>query len=364
MTKEDYYKILDIDKNADKKEIKKAYRKLALKYHPDKNPSKNAEEKFKDISEAYAVLSDDNKRKMYDSYGHAGIDQQFSREDIFRGVDFGDIFGGMGFDFNDIFEQFFGHRYGFGGNRKIRRRGADLRYDIEISLNDAYNGLESGIRIPRVENCDECGGTGAENKDSIKKCPQCGGSGQIKHTRRTAFGLFSQVSPCNKCNGKGTIIEKTCRKCRGLGQINVTRDIDIRIPKGVDNGSQLRLAGEGESGIDGNGDLYIVIHIKKHDKYQRRGADLYASKTISYPEAALGTTAQILTIGDEIEKFRIPPGTENGDIVKIKNKGMPFLRGRGYGDLYINIKINTPKKLTRKAKKLLEELKDELESNY
>ena len=361
MSKEDYYKILGVDKNSDKKEIKRAYRKLALKYHPDKNPSKSAEEKFKDISEAYAVLSDDEKRKMYDTYGHAGIDQQYSTEDIFRGVDFGDIFGGMGgFNFNDIFEQFFGHRYGFGSSRRVRRKGADLRYDIEIDLKNAFIGLETEIRVPRIEICDECNGSGAEKGTSLKKCSQCNGSGQIKHTRRTAFGIFSQVSPCNKCNGQGKIIEKYCKKCRGHGNIQVTRDIDIKIPKGVDDGSQLRLAGEGESGPGGSGDLYIVIHIKKDAKYRRNGADLYMTKRISYPEAALGTKIQVETIEGEFEKVRIPDGTENGDILRIKNRGMPYLRGRGYGDLYIEINIETPKKLSRKAKRLLEGLRDEI----
>jgi molecular chaperone DnaJ len=360
MTKEDYYKILGIDNGADKKDIKKAYRKLALKYHPDKNPSKSAEEKFKDISEAYAVLSDEQKRKMYDTYGHAGIDQQYSTEDIFRGADFGDIFGGMGFDFNDIFEQFFGHRYGFGGSRRVRKKGSDLRYDIEISLQDAYKGLETEIRIPRIETCDECNGSGAENDRAIKKCSNCNGNGQIKHTRKTAFGIFSQVTPCNKCQGRGTIIEKFCKKCRGNGNIQITRNIDIKIPRGVDNGSQLRLAGEGESGVGGSGDLYIVIHVRKDDKYNRNGADLHISKNITYPDAALGTKIQIETIGNEIENIKIPEGTENGDIIRIKNNGMPYLRGRGYGDLYLEINIKTPKKLNRKAKRLLEELKNEL----
>lgn len=360
MTKEDYYKILGINKNSDKKEIKKAYRKLALKYHPDKNPSKEAEEKFKDISEAYAVLSDDQKRKMYDTYGHAGIDQQYSTEDIFRGADFGDIFGGMGFDFNDIFQQFFGHQYGFGRSRSIRRKGADLRYDIEIDLQDAYNGLETEIRVPRIEACKECNGTGAENGTAISKCSQCNGTGQIKHTRKTAFGLFSQVAPCNKCNGQGSIIERYCKKCRGKGNIQVTRNIDIKIPKGVDNGSQLRLAGEGESDIGGNGDLYLVIHIKKDKSYKRNNSDLYISKTITYPQAALGTKIEVKTIDGSIEKVKIPEGTEYGDIIRIKNKGMPYLRGRGFGDLFIEIKIETPKRLSRKAKKLLDELNNEL----
>ena len=360
MTKEDYYEVLGVDKKSDKKDIKKAYRKLALKYHPDKNPSKSAEEKFKNISEAYAVLSDDQKRKMYDTYGHAGIDQQYSTEDIFRGVDFGDIFGGMGFDFNDIFEQFFGHQYGFRRPGRIRRKGADLRYDIEIGLEDAYNGLETEIRVPRIEVCEECNGTGAENGTSITKCPQGNGNGQINHTRKTAFGVFSQVAPCNKCKGQGTTIEKYCKKCRGKGNIQVNRDIDIKIPKGVDNGSQLRLAGEGESGLGGSGDLYIVIHIKKDSNYRRNGADLYMSRFITYPQAALGTRMQVKTIGEDIEIIKIPEGTEYGGIIRIKNKGMPYLRGRGYGDLYIEIKIKTPKRLSRKAKRLLNELNNEL----
>jgi molecular chaperone DnaJ len=359
MAKEDYYKILGIDRNSDKKEIKKAYRKLALKFHPDKNPSKQAEEKFKEISEAYAVLSDDQKRKMYDTYGHAGIDQQYSSEDIFRGVDFGDIFGGMGFDFNDIFQQFFGHQYGFRRGRSVRRKGADLRYDIEIELQDAYNGLETEIIVPRIEACEECNGTGAENGTSIKKCPQCNGGGQIKHTRKTAFGLFSQVTSCNKCHGQGSIIEKYCKICSGKGNIQVTRNIDIKIPKGVDNGSQLRLPGEGESGLGGNGDLYIVIHIKKNNRYRRNNSDLYMPKTISYPQAALGTKIEVNTIDGGLERVKIPDGTDYGDIIRIKNKGMPHLRGRGYGDLYIEIKIKTPKRLSRKAKKLLEELNNE-----
>ena len=360
MTKEDYYNILGIDKNSDKKEIKKAYRKLALKYHPDKNPSKIAEEKFKNISEAYAVLSDDQKRKMYDTYGHAGIDQQYSTEDIFRGADFGDIFGGMGFDFNDIFKQFFGHQYGFREARRVQRKGADLRYDIEVDLQDAYKGLETEIRVPRIEVCEECNGTGAEKGTSIKKCSQCNGNGQIKHTRKTAFGVFSQITPCNKCQGQGTIIEKYCKKCRGNGNIQVNRDIDIKIPKGVDNGSQLRLAGEGESGLGGSGDLYIVIHIKKNIKYRRNGADLYMSRMITYPQAALGTKINVETIGDDVEKIEIPESTGYGDIIRIKNRGMPYLRGRGYGDLYIEIKIETPKRLNRNAKRLLDELNNEL----
>ena len=276
MTKRDYYEILGIKKNSSKSEIKKAYRKLALKYHPDKNPSKEAEEKFKEISEAYAVLYDDEKRQLYDQYGHAGIDQRYSSDDIFRGADFSDIFRSMGIDFdfgfgvNDIFERFFGQRTGYKSRSSQRIRGADLRYDIEISLEDAYRGFETTIRIPRNETCVDCKGTGAKNGTSIKKCTNCNGSGQIQSSRRTNFGIFTQVTACNKCNGQGTIIEKTCPECKGRGIIQNTRDIELKIPKGVDDGSQLRLPGEGEAGNAGNGDLYIVIHVKKHIKFKRR----------------------------------------------------------------------------------------------
>ena len=242
MTKRDYYEILDIDKNASKSEIKKAYRKLALKYHPDKNPDKEAEEKFKEISEAYAVLYDDEKRKMYNRYGHAGIDQRYSYEDIFRGADFSDIFRGMGFDFgfDDIFERFFGHRMGFDsrfGREPRVRRGSDLRYDIEINLVDAYNGLETEITVPRTEICNVCNGNGAKPGTTPKKCSQCNGTGQMRVSRRTAFGMFTQIGPCSKCNGQGTIIEEFCSSCRGKGVVQKTRNPWRKRTKGLINGS-------------------------------------------------------------------------------------------------------------------------------
>jgi len=359
MTKEDYYNILCVDKNADKKEIKKSYRKLALKYHPDKNPSKEAEEKFKEISEAYAVLFDDEKRKMYDRYGHAGIDQQYSAEDIFKGVDFGDIFGGMGFGFNDIFEQFFGHRADFGGRRQVRQRGADLRYDVTIDLEDAYNGLKKELHVPRTEICNNCSGSGAKPGTSLKNCSKCNGTGQMKHSRRTGFGMFTQVTTCNKCHGQGAIIEEHCPKCSGSGRIQVTRNIDINIPKGIDDGSQLRLVGEGEVGNAGSGDLYVVIHIKGNSIFRRNGANLYISKTISFPEAALGTKIDVETVDGNLGELRVPEGTQNGEVFRINKGGMPYLHGRGNGNLFVEIHVNTPKKLSRKAKNLLKELHDE-----
>ena len=368
MTKRDYYEILGIKKDASKTEIKKVYRKLALKYHPDKNPDKEAEERFKEISEAYAVLYDDEKRELYDQYGHAGIDQQFSAEDIFRGADFSDIFRGAGFDFgfggfDDILERFFGHRMGFDRRTTRTRRGTDLRYDIEISLEDAYNGLETEIRVPRTETCDACGGSGAKSGTSPKKCQQCSGTGQIQHSQRTAFGMFTQVTTCNRCHGHGIIIEEYCPTCRGKGTIQRTRSIELNIPRGVDDESQLRLSGEGETGgANGrSGDLYVIIHIKKHPTFKRRELDLYTIKEISFPKASLGTKVDIETF-DGIETLKIPDGTQNGDVFRISKKGMPLIRGRGYGDLYVEISVKTPKKLSREAKKLLEELQRELEN--
>ncbi|UCH72412.1 MAG: molecular chaperone DnaJ [Thermoplasmatales archaeon] len=367
MTKRDYYDILGINKNASKAEIKKAYRKLALKYHPDKNPDKSAEEKFKEISEAYAVLYDDEKRNLYDQYGHAGIDQRYSYEDIFRGADFGDIFSGMGFDFgfgfDDIFERFFGHRMGFNRRGPVRQRGRDLQYGLEISLEDAYGGLDTEIKVPRSETCDACNGSGAKPGTSPKKCPQCDGRGQISVSRRTGFGMFTQVTTCNRCRGEGTFIEERCAECKGTGKTQVTRNIEIKIPKGVEDGSQLRLPGEGEAGSAGSGDLYVVVHVKKHNKFNRRGKDLHFVKEVSFPEATLGTKVDIETINETAEKLKIPEGTQNGDIFRIKGKGMPGLHGRGgYGDLYVEINIKTPKKLSRKAKKLLGELNRELKN--
>jgi len=353
MTKRDYYEILGVDRNASKEDIKKAYRKLALKFHPDKNPNKDAEGKFKEISEAYAVLYDDEKRRMYDQYGHAGIDQQYSQEDIFRNIDFGDIFKSMGFD--DIFEQFFGRRTGFDRGTG-RSRGADLRYDIEIGLEDAYNGLETEIHIPRAETCDVCNGNGAKPGTSPIKCAHCNGTGQARISKRTAFGIFTQVSTCSKCRGHGKIIEEYCSNCNGRGTIQRTRGIEIKIPRGIDEGSQLRLSGEGEAG----GDLYIVVHIKKHPKFNRNGVDLYCLKELSFPEAALGTKVDVELLGGGVEKLKIPEGTQNSDVFKIKNKGMSHLRSSGYGDLYVQIQVKTPKTLSKRARVLMEDLQEEL----
>ena len=363
MNKRDYYEILGVTRDASKTEIKKAYRTLALKYHPDKNKDEGAEEKFKEISEAYAVLFDDEKRKLYDMYVHAGIDQQFSQEDIFRGADFGDIFRGMGFDFGleDIFERFFGRGMNFNRRQARRSRGADLRYDIEISLEEAYNGVIKNIRVPRNEKCDNCGGTGAKPGTSPKACPQCNGTGQMQTSRRTAFGVFTQINTCNKCGGQGKIIESPCSECKGHGLVQKTRSIELKIPSGIDHGSQLRMPGEGETDVGGSGDLYVVVHVRKNPRFNRHGLDLHTVKEIGFPDASLGTKLEVETLEGKTETLKIPNGTQNGEIFKIRGQGMHSLQGRGKGDLYVEIKVKTPVRISRKAKKLLEELKEEIE---
>lgn len=360
MTKQDYYEILGVDRSASKDDIKKAYRKLALKYHPDKNKEKGAEEKFKEISEAYAVLYDPEKRQMYDQYGHAGIDQQYSTEDIFRTADFSDIFRGMGFDFDDIFSQFFGGRTGF-TRRSQPQRGQDLRYDIEISLEDAYHGRDTELDIPRTEPCDTCQGTGAKPGSSPKRCPVCGGTGQQQASRRTAFGMFTQITTCQRCHGQGTTIEDPCSSCRGRGTVQHKRRIELKIPKGIDDGASLRLQGQGEfhKGAAHSGDLYIVVHIKPHPTFERQGADLYRKQMISYPQATLGATITVQSMGST-EKLKIPEGTESGTMFRIKGAGMPKIRGSGTGDLYVQVQVQTPKRISKRARLLLEELQREL----
>ena len=361
MDKRDYYEILGVDRNASQQEIKRAYRKLALKYHPDKSSDSNAEEKFKEISEAYAVLSDDEKRRQYDRFGHAGIDQRYSYEDIFRGVDFSDIFRDLGFDFRfgfgDIFERFFGG--GFEPKYEEYRRGNDIRYDLEINMEDSYHGSSKEIIIPRKEKCDKCNGTGLKPGSSPVICPRCNGTGQLHASRRTGFGYFTQITTCPKCNGRGEIIEDPCPKCDGSGIIKKKRKIEVKIPRGIADNSRLRLAGEGEAGADAPRDLYIFVHIKRHPKFERIGDDLLMKRKISFSQAALGTRINIPLMDGE-ERLKIPPGTQSAQGFKIRGKGMPHLHGNGYGDLLVKVNVETPKKLSKRARALLEELADEM----
>ncbi|HHU85848.1 MAG: molecular chaperone DnaJ [Pelotomaculaceae bacterium] len=347
MDKRDYYEVLGVSRNATSDEIKKAYRKLARKYHPDANPGdKDAEAKFKEISEAYVVLSDPEKRAGYDRFGHAGADGQG-----FGGFEgFGD-FGGLG----DIFEMFFG-----GGGRTRRRtgpeRGQDIRTDMEISLEEAAFGLEREVKVPRVETCGTCGGSGAAAGSKPKTCLACAGTGQVQFTQSTPFGRIVQSRTCDRCRGTGQVIEKPCPTCRGAGSVRKTRSIKVKVPPGVDNGSRLRLAGEGEAGTRGGppGDLYVYIHVKQHKLFRREGDDLICEIPLSFVQAALGDEIDVPTLEGK-EKLKIPEGTQPGTVFRIRGKGVPHLSGFGRGDQHVRIKVMIPGKLSEKQKELLRE---------
>ncbi|WP_094227808.1 molecular chaperone DnaJ [Methanolobus psychrotolerans] len=350
-TTRDYYEILGISKDATESEIKKAYRKLAMQYHPDKNKEADAEGKFKEISEAYAVLSDTEKREQYDRFGHAGIDGRYSQEDIFRNADFG------GFeDLGDILGGIFGGFGGFGGGQRRQgpSRGSDLRYDLTVTLEQAAQGVDTTINVPRAENCESCGGTGAKAGTKPKRCPTCQGAGQVTHARNTPFGRFMSTTTCNSCHGQGEIIEDPCPACKGTGKIKKVRKISVKVPKGADNGIRLKIRGEGEEGSPGapSGDLYVVIHVEPHDKFQRVGDDILYEQPISFSMAALGGDVMVPTLHGNV-KMSIKPGTQTHSILRLKGKGMPHLHGNSQGDQLVRIIVKTPTKLTGEQKELL-----------
>jgi molecular chaperone DnaJ len=358
--KRDYYEVLGLSKEASKSEIKDAYRKLAMQYHPDRNKAADAEEKFKEISEAYAVLSDDQKRQQYDTLGHAGFDQRYTSEDIFRGADFESIFRDIGFGFGDLFRTFFGGGFGGGGFRERSNRGQDLAYELEITLEEAAKGTEKEIVVPRTEKCDVCGGSGATPGTSVKTCPKCNGTGKIRNMRKNSFLMYVQVTPCAECRGRGSLIESPCKKCHGSGLMKKRRKIDVRIPEGIDEGYQLRLRGEGGMAPNGGepGDLYVLVHVKPHDLFMREGDDLWHVLIIGYPQAALGAEVTVPTLDGETT-VKIKPGTQAGETIRLKGKGMPRFRGYGKGDLLVRVGISVPEKLTKKQRALLEQLAEE-----
>ena len=361
MSKRDYYDILGVSKDASSAEIKKVYRKLALKYHPDRNKSPDAADKFKEISEAYAVLSDTEKRKQYNMFGHAGIDQRYTTEDIFRGVNFDEIlrdlgFGGFG-GFDSVFDIFFGRTR---RSRHGPQRGSSLEYKLSLTLEEAASGLEKDIRVPRYEKCEVCNGSGASAGTSPVKCPKCGGSGQIRLTRMSPFGQFVTIRTCNQCGGRGNIIKTPCRECHGTGRVKKSRKIRVKVPAGVDTGHNLRLKGEGESGLRGGppGDLFIKIEVKPHKYFERVGDDIIYRAEIGFPQAALGTKITVPSLKSKVE-LKIPPGTQSGTIMRLKGKGIPHLRWFGRGNELVEITVRTPTKLSRKQKKLLKEFTQE-----
>ena len=344
--KRDYYEILGVTKTATEIEIKKAYRTLAVKYHPDKNPDDpHSEEKFKEAAEAYSVLSDAQKRAAYDRFGHQGVG---------AGAGFGA--GGAGFsNIEDIFDLFgFGDMFGQrGGRRSSVQRGSDLRYDLEITLEEAATGKDEKLRIPRLETCEVCEGRGAEKGTEPENCITCGGSGQTRYQQ----GFFSVMRTCPNCSGKGQIIKNPCKNCRGAGRVEKERTIEIKIPAGVETGSRLRVSGEGEAGVNGGGkgDLFVVIHVAEHEIFERQGENLYSAVPVSFAQAALGSEIKVPTLDGE-ETLKIPAGTQTGTVFRIKSKGMPVLGGRGRGDLFVAATLITPKSLTKEQRKLLEQL--------
>ncbi len=346
--KRDYYEILSVERTATHEEIKKAYRKLALKYHPDRNPGdKEAEEKFKEAAEAYEVLSDTEKRRLYDMHGHAGLEGAGFQG--FRGAD--DIFS----SFSDLFEDFFGFSTGHRARRGGPEPGSDLRYDMTISFEEAVLGAEKEIELVRLETCESCNGTGGAEGSQPIVCPTCNGAGQVIRTE----GFFRVSSVCPRCSGEGQTFTEQCRKCGGQGRVQQRKRVRVHIPAGVDTGSRLRLRDEGEAGRRGGtrGDLYIVVHVEPHEFFQRRGNNIISSETISMTEAALGCTIKVPGIPDEHE-IEIKPGTQNGDAITIQGAGCPDLRSGRSGDQVIFINVRIPSGLTDRQKELLREFEE------
>jgi molecular chaperone DnaJ len=358
VAKRDYYEVLDVDKKASKGEIKKAYRKLAKKYHPDMNKDnpKKAEEKFKEISEAYGVLSDETKRAQYDRFGHAGIEGRYSQEDIFRTINFDDIFGEMGFGmggFDSIFDTFF---RGARARSRGPSRGSHLYHDLEITLEEAAFGTKKTIKVPRIESCSKCNGTGAKPGTSPKKCSSCGGTGQIRDVTRSGFGQFVRITPCRSCNGTGEKIDHPCSDCHGRGKVRRYRKIKVDVPSGVDTGNRIRLPGEGEAnnGQGPSGDLFVIIYVKSHEIFQREGNHILFDAEISFAQAVLGDEIEVPTLKGKA-KLKIPKGTQTHTILRLKGEGIPDVHGRGRGDEYVRVIVKTPSKLTEKQKQLLME---------
>ncbi|HHV15882.1 MAG TPA: molecular chaperone DnaJ [Gelria sp.] len=359
-TKRDFYELLGVSKNATAEEIKKAYRQMARKYHPDVNrDDPDAEEKFKEINDAYEVLSDDNKRAAYDRFGHDAFDP--TRNAGGFGGGFGG-FGDMG-GFGDIFDLIFG---GASAGRRTRtgpQRGADLEMRLEINFEDAVFGMEKDIELPRVEKCEKCNGSGAEPGSKTKSCPDCHGSGQVRSVQSTPFGRFDTVRPCRRCHGEGKIIENPCSDCRGVGQVRKTRKLQVRIPAGVDSGSRMRIQNEGEQGIRGGppGDLYIIILVRPHPRLQRDGYNLIVTQSIDFVQAALGTQVEIPLLGGASHTLNVPEGTQPGDIITVRGKGIPHLHSHRQGDLKVIIEVTIPKRLSKRQKELLMVFNDDSE---
>ena len=346
-TKRDYYELLGVSRDASEDALKRAFRKLARQYHPDVNKSPDAEVRFKEIGEAYGVLSDPQKRRIYDQFGHAGLD----------GQGYGG-FEGFG-SFADIFEQFdtFFGGAARGRTRRGPQRGADLRYDLTITFEEAVFGTERTLEIPRFETCGVCKGSGAEPNTEPTICPQCKGSGEMRRVQQSVFGQFVNVTTCGRCHGEGRLISTPCHECRGQGRVRKSRKLTVKIPAGVDSGQQIRLSGEGESGAKGGatGNLFVVLEVKPHPFFKREGSDIFFELPICFAQAALGDQVEVPTI-DGSEMLTVPAGTQTGKTFRLREKGIAHLRGMGRGDEYVTVRVRTPTQLSARERLLFEEL--------
>lgn len=347
-TKRDYYEVLGVERNATDEEIRRAFRKLAFKYHPDHNQEDKTGEKFKEVNEAYEVLSDPDKRAAFDRFGHGGTEGPFGRG--FEGFDFG--------GFGDIFDAFFG---GAAASRQASQRGTHLRYRMTITFEEAALGCEKEITITRTEHCSICQGTGSKPGSQPSRCPNCDGSGQVRRVQQSLFGRFAHTVPCPQCQGEGRIITEPCPQCRGRGREKRKRNIAVNIPAGVDNGAQIRLGGEGEAGRRGGqaGDIYISLSVKEHELFTRYNYDLLYELPINFAQAALGIEVEVPTLNGKA-RLKIPAGSQTGQVFKLKGQGVPHLRGGGRGDQLVSLFVATPDSLTKKQRQLLEELGEHL----
>lgn len=350
--KRDYYEVMGVPKNATDDEIKKAYRKLAKKYHPDLNPGdKAAEAKFKEVNEAYEVLSDKDKKARYDQFGHAGVDPNFGGGAAGGSPFTGDI------DLGDIFNSFFG---GFGGARSVNpnapRRGSDTESVVNISFEEAAKGCSKTISYDKIESCSDCGGSGAEKGTSAKTCPNCSGTGQVRINQRTPFGVVQTSRSCDRCGGSGKVIDSPCKSCGGSGRVRKQKTIEINIPAGIDNEQVLNVSGQGNSGSNGgpSGDLHVFVNVRPHPIFERRGNDIWCEMPITFTQATLGAEVVVPTIDGRVS-YQVHEGTQPGDVFKLKGKGIPNLGGRGRGDQFVRITIEVPKNLSAKQKEILQE---------
>ncbi len=354
--KRDYYEVLGVDKSADDATIKKAYRKAAKQYHPDLHPGdKQAEEKFKEVNEAYEVLSDADKKAKYDQFGHAGVDPNFGAGG-FGGGGFG---GFQDFDLGDIFGSFFGGGFGGGGRRSnpnAPMRGGDIEEDLNLSFEEAAKGCEKEISFKHIETCPDCGGSGAKAGTSAKTCPDCNGSGQVAYVQNSPFGQIRSQRVCSRCNGKGSIIDSPCTSCKGNGRIRKTVKQTVKVPAGIDNGQTLNVRGQGDSGKNGGpaGDLHLYVNVRPHPIFERQGFNVYCEVPVSFTQAALGDEITVPTLDGKV-KFKIHEGTQPGDEFKLQGKGIQRLRGSGKGDQYVKVNVEIPKNLSSEQKEILKQ---------